>query len=168
MAAFENIAVEKRLLNILEMIIVFGTALLIVQIAEMLPEKNLILRQLVVWIANIVMLLIIWLGLKLRGESFEKYGLRFGKTSPRKIGKAILWSLLVFIIAVAAFMVGSAIMINITGVPPKADMSGYVYLQNNPFMFVLTLIGVYIVSSFGEEVVYRGFLITRISELGIS
>lgn len=33
-------------------------------------------------------------------------------------------------------------------------------------MLVLSLAGVYIVSSFGEEVIYRAFLINRISELG--
>jgi membrane protease YdiL (CAAX protease family) len=35
-------------------------------------------------------------------------------------------------------------------------------------MLILTLMGVYIVSSFGEEVVYRAFLINRISELGLN
>ena len=35
-------------------------------------------------------------------------------------------------------------------------------------MLILSLIGVYIVSSFGEEIVYRAFLINRISELGLN
>ena len=35
-------------------------------------------------------------------------------------------------------------------------------------MLMLTLFGVYIVASFGEEVIYRAFLINRISELGLS
>ena len=35
-------------------------------------------------------------------------------------------------------------------------------------MLLLTLGGVYIVSSFGEEVTYRAFLINRISELGLN
>lgn len=33
-------------------------------------------------------------------------------------------------------------------------------------MLVLALTAVYMVSSFGEEVIYRGFLITRLAELG--
>ena len=45
-------------------------------------------------------------------------------------------------------------------------MSGYNYLQGNLPMLILALIAVFIVSSFGEEVIYRGFLITRISEIG--
>ena len=45
-------------------------------------------------------------------------------------------------------------------------MSGYNYLQGNLPMLILSLAGVYVVSSFGEEVIYRGFLINRIAELG--
>ena len=47
-------------------------------------------------------------------------------------------------------------------------MSNYDYLKDNVFMLFLTLGGVYIVASFGEEVIYRAFLINRISELGLS
>ena len=57
-------------------------------------------------------------------------------------------------------------MANITGIPQSADLSGYDYLKDNIGMFFLTLIGVYVVSSFGEEVIYRAFLINRIAELG--
>ena len=57
-------------------------------------------------------------------------------------------------------------MANITGIPENADFSGYDFLRDNLGMFILTLIGVYIASSFGEEVIYRAFLINRISEIG--
>ena len=56
-------------------------------------------------------------------------------------------------------------MANITGIPESADMSGYDYLKNNLGMFLLSLAGVFIVSSFGEEVIYRAFLINRITQL---
>ncbi|MCH6576022.1 MAG: hypothetical protein IH795_12640 [Bacteroidetes bacterium] len=56
-------------------------------------------------------------------------------------------------------------MANIIGIPEGADMSGYNYLQGNLPMLLGVLLGIFIVSSFGEEVIYRGFLITRISEM---
>ena len=56
-------------------------------------------------------------------------------------------------------------MANITGIPESADMSRYNYLQGNFGMLVFSIIGVLIVSSFGEELIYRGFLINRISQL---
>lgn len=71
-------------------------------------------------------------------------------------------------LAMIAFALGSVIMAPFTGIPESADMSNYAYLQNNIPMLLLTLLGVYIVSSFGEEVIYRAFLINRISEMGFS
>ena len=56
-------------------------------------------------------------------------------------------------------------MANLVGMPESADMSKYDYLQGNLTMTILALGSVYVVSAFAEEVIYRGFLITRISEL---
>jgi membrane protease YdiL (CAAX protease family) len=58
-------------------------------------------------------------------------------------------------------------MANIIGVPGSADLSIYDYLKDNLGMLFLSLVGVYIVSSFGEELVYRAFLINRIAQLGV-
>ncbi len=80
--------------------------------------------------------------------------------------RAVLLSLVVFVAAVAAFGLGAIVMANIVGIPEGADMSGYNYLSCNLPMLILALVAVYIVSSFGEEVIYRAFLINRIAELG--
>ena len=131
-----------------------------------LVGDNPILKQAVVWVANILMLIFVWAGLKLRGESWKDFGLTLKSISWREGIKVFLLSLLVFVLALAGFIIGSIIMANITGIPENANMSGYDYLKDNIGMLLLTLGGVYIVSSFGEEVIYRAFLINRISELG--
>jgi len=79
--------------------------------------------------------------------------------------KVFFQSILVFVLVLAGFIIASIIMANITGIPESSDMSGYNYLKDNIWMLFLTLGGVYIVSSFGEEVIYRAFLINRIKEL---
>ena len=56
-------------------------------------------------------------------------------------------------------------MANLVGMPESADMSRYDYLRGNLAMTILALGSVYLVSSFAEEVIYRGFLITRITAL---
>ena len=112
------------------------------------------------------MLIFVWIGLKLRGEGWKDFGLTFKSISWSEGIKMFLLSLLVLVLGLAGFIFGSIIMANITGIPETADMSGYDYLKDNIGMFLLTLGGVYIVSSFGEEVIYRAFLIKRISELG--
>ena len=120
----------------------------------------------VVWVANILVLVMVWLGLRLRGQGWAHFGLSFRGANRRVVVRAVLLSLVVFVAAVAAFVVGAIVMANIVGIPEGADMSGYNYLSGNLPMLILALVGVYIVSSFGEEVVYRAFLINRIAELG--
>ena len=125
-----------------------------------------ITKQLLVWIANIIMLIYVWAGIKLRGESWKDFGLTFKRVSLKQGFKIFLLSLLVFVLAMAGFIIGSIIMANITGIPEGANFSSYDFLKDNLPMLILTLIGVYIVSSFGEEVIYRAFLINRLSEIG--
>ena len=156
----------SQLFKVGEILLVFIAAYVIISLTKPLAGDDPILNQASVWIANVAMLLIVWAGLKLRGQSWMHFGLSFKRVSWRQGVKLFLLSLLVFVLAMAGFIIGSIIMANITGIPESADMSGYAYLENNIGMLILTLVGVYIVSSFGEEVIYRAFLINRLSELG--
>jgi len=119
----------------------------------------------VVWVANIVMLLIVWQSLRLRGEGWEHLGLRFGVPKARAVARAAGLSTVVLVGAPAGVVLGAIVGTSLFGMPEQADMSEYNYLAGNFPMLLLALVGVYIVSSFGEEVVYRGFIITRIEEL---
>ena len=120
----------------------------------------------VVWVANVLMLVTVWLGLHFRGQGWEHYGLSFQVPSRRTVVRAVIQSLVVCVVAALAFAVAAVVMANIVGRPVAADMSGYDFLRDNLAVFLLCLAGVYIVSSFGEEVIYRAFLINRIAELG--
>ena len=156
----------NRLFKIGEIFLVFIAAFVLISFMKPLVGDEPILKQVAVWIINIVMLFIVWVGLKLRGESWKDFGLGFKSITWNKGVKMFLLSLLVFVLAVAGFIIGSIIMANITGIPENANMDGYDYLKDNIGMLLLTLGGVYIVSSFGEEVIYRAFLINRIEEIG--
>ena len=156
----------NKLYKISEILFLFLFVYAFISLIIPYAGDNPILKQSVVWIANIMMLIYVWIGLKLRRESWEEFGLTFKSISWRSGIKVFLLSLLVFVLAVAGFIIGSIIMANIVGIPEGADMTGYDYLKDNIGMLLLTLAGVYIVSSFGEEVIYRGFLITRISQIG--
>jgi membrane protease YdiL (CAAX protease family) len=156
----------NRLFKIGEILLLFIFAIAFIKLITPLVGDNLLFKQLVVWVANILMLIIVWTGLKLRGESWKDFGLTFKSISWSAGLKGFLLSLLVFVLALAGFIIGSIVMANITGIPGTADTSSYDYLKDNVGMLLLTLGGVYIVASFGEEVIYRAFLINRISELG--
>jgi membrane protease YdiL (CAAX protease family) len=157
----------NKLARFAEIILVFISAFTLIKLLEPLAGDNLVLKQAIIWLANILMLILVWLGIKLRGNKLSDFGITFKPASLKESLNVFYLSLLVFITAVVAFILGSIIMANITGIPETANLSNYEYLQGNIFMLLLTLAGVYIVSSFGEEVIYRAFLINRLIELGL-
>jgi membrane protease YdiL (CAAX protease family) len=159
---------NNKIYKIIEIISVFAVALIFIKIFIKADGDNLLYNQGIIWVANIIMLSMVWGGLKIRGESWQDFGLSFKKITIKNALNTFLLSILVFVIAMVGFVFGSIIMANITGIPEGADFSSYDYLKDNVGMLILTLCGVYIVSSFGEEVIYRAFLINRISEFGLT
>ena len=156
----------NKAVQIAEIVALFLIALIVIKGLAPLAGENPLARQGTVWIANVLMMVFVWLGLRARGQGWEHFGLDFQNPGGREIFRKLWKSLIVFVAAVAAFVLGSIIMANITGIPEQADFSGYNYLKGNLPMLILALLGVYIVSSFGEELIYRAFLINRISEIG--
>lgn len=119
-----------------------------------------------IWVANLTMLSVIYWGLRSRRQGWGHLGLSHGIFEFNSSYKIVLRSLAVFVFAILAFVAGAILMANIFGVPEAADMSKYDYLRGNLALTLLALASVYVVSAFAEEVIYRGFLITRIIELG--
>lgn len=149
-----------------ELLAVFLGGYSVMALAIPFAGQNPMMRQAAMWLTNMVMLAIVWGGLHLRGQSWAHFGLHFGKPTWRAARRAFLQSLLVLVAAMAAFVLGSIVMANLVGIPESADMSRYNYIHGNFPMLILALAGVYIVSAFGEEVIYRGFLIHRLTEMG--
>ncbi len=156
---------SNKLFKVAEILLIFLVAGGIIKIFISDQPQDLIYNQAVIWIANIVMLIMVFTGVKLRGESLSQFGLSFKKFNLSFALKTFLQSIIVFVLGIGGFILASIIMANITGIPEASDMSVYNYIKGNFGMLVLSLTGVYIVSSFGEEIVYRAFLINRFSEL---
>ena len=158
---------SNKIAKISEILLVFIIAFGLYKILKPYAGDNLLLKMGIIWCINILMLILVWTGIKLRGQKWSDFGLTFGRINLKGSLRIFLRSLLVCILGLSGYILGSIIMANISGMPESADMSNYEYFHDNIFMLIITLIGVYIVSSFGEEVVYRAFLINRISELGL-
>lgn len=168
MNKLKNLLENSRLVKIAEILFIFLVVLAFISLFLPLAGDNLVQKQIVIWFANILMLLLVWAGLRIRGQGLDYFGITFKRINKKDVYKTFLLSLLVFVCAVTAFVLGSIIMANITGIPENSDMSAYGYMQENFFLFLLTLLGSYIVASFGEEVIYRAFLINRLMELGLT
>lgn len=162
----EGASTAQKVLQYLEFVVVFGVPAGIVLIALPRAGEDLAARQGVIWVANVVMISIVYLGLRLRGQGWAHFGLSFGVPGRDAALRTFFQSLVVCVVTGAVFLLGAVLLSSLFGTPETADMSGYNHLYGNLPLLVASLLGIYIVSSFGEEVVYRGFLITRIEELG--
>ncbi len=95
-----------------------------------------------------------------RGDSLRTIGIRSGSRSFWI--RTLIRSILVFVVSTALFLLGGGIALNIGLGLEQADMSGFNYLHGNLGLLLLTLLAVYVTSSLGEEIIYRGFLISRL------
>jgi len=126
---------------------------------------GLVATQLAAWTTSLAMIAAVIVLQRRRGESLRHLGLERFPSNIRSFAKLLMRGLVALVAALAAFVIGSIVMANITGVPEQADMSGYDFLSRNPAMFLVVLPGVFVASSFGEELVYRGFLTTRFAAI---
>jgi len=156
---------ETRAGKIAELVILALVPLIVISLGWWLVGENPLALHGVLWIANVLMLITIWLGLRLRGQTWKHFGLGLEFPGWSGIGRNILRSVVVLVAALGAFILGSIPMVNLGFTVQQADMSSYSWLQGNFAMLMLALPAVYLVSSFGEEIIYRGFLITRLREL---
>jgi hypothetical protein len=60
-----------------EIACVFLVAVVVISVGWRVIGSNLVARQAVVWIANILMLVAVWIGLRVRGQTWESMGLPF-------------------------------------------------------------------------------------------
>lgn len=156
---------SKRSAALIEIALIFGIVFLFIQMAVPFFQGNQLAQQLIVWFANVLMIALVYFGQWLRRSNFHSLGLVLPVWSWKTYLKIVTWSLLLFVIALLSFILGSVVMSMLTGVTAQPDVDNYQYLKENPWIFLASLLGVYLVSSFGEELVYRGFLIQRISWL---
>jgi membrane protease YdiL (CAAX protease family) len=155
----------NRVFIIGEIVLLFAIGIGFIKLVAPLVGENLLYQQLVVWFANILLLTYVWIGLKLRNEGWKDFGLTVRYISWSEGFKGFLITLLVAVLGLGAFVLGGIIMASFTSIPENIDVSGYDYLKDNVGMLILSLGLIYIVSSFGEEVIYRAFLINRITKL---
>ena len=162
MTKLGNILQTNRIAKLAEILILFPLSISIIFVGWQFVGSNLFARQLVLFFANLIMIAYVWIGLSVRGQTWDHFGLSLRFKGWMALVRIILMSIVVFVFSALAFMVVSVFI----QTSSNADMSGYNHLKGNLPMFLLSLAGVYIGSSFGEEVVYRGFLINRIAEIG--
>jgi hypothetical protein len=67
----------NRWAKILELLLFFLVAPAFIQIMTPFAVGNQVWMQDIVWTANVMMLILVWAGLQLRGETWKDFGLSF-------------------------------------------------------------------------------------------
>jgi membrane protease YdiL (CAAX protease family) len=148
-----------------EILLVFLPALVFMNIMSSWIGEDPLRSTIVIWAAYVFMLAMVWTWMKVRGKPWKDFGLTYTRVSPTEGLKIFGLSLVVFVIASCAFIIVPMLWANFTELQQNADFSKYDFLKDNLGGLFLSLASVYIISSFGEEVIFRAFLINRISEM---
>lgn len=107
-------------------------------------------------------LVVVWGCQRLLGLGFREIGLRRPQSWPRTLGLGLLVGLVVN-------GVGWALMTYVLPAlldSPEPDVSRFAGLEGNLVGTVTTIVIVWLTSAFPEEVIWRGFLMTRLAKLG--
>ena len=83
-----------------ELILVFLPAFILLKVSSSWVGEDLIRSYTIVWLANLLMLAMIWTSLKLRGHSWKTFGLTFKPVNLKQSLRIFGQSLLVFVFAV--------------------------------------------------------------------
>lgn len=155
----------RKISPLLEVFIVLGITIGFIQLLLPWVEEDSLWQQAVVWLGNILMLLMILGFARSRQESWKDYGIDFKWPGWRSAFQIMLKAIGLFAAVILVTVMSSMVLANFGDSPPQSDLSQYAFLKGNIGLLILSLLGVYIVSSFGEEVVYRAFLIGRFSQV---
>lgn len=155
----------NRGLQVAEILAPFAVVMGTVVVFRPLVAESALAAQGVVWMGNVLMLTAIGLTLRVRGEGVDALGLTPRFQGVRSAIRTVGQSVLVFLAAAGCFVFGTIVMANVTGLPAGADTTELSFMAGNLPMLLFALAGSYLVSSFGEEFVYRGFLIRRVGAL---
>ena len=156
----------SKLVGIVEIVLVFAGAFATLGLVQWLLGKTPNSGHIAATAGILAMLALVLAGLKLRGQGWDHFGLTFKRTAPRQFLKVVLQSVPTFGVAVLAFVVVATVIGLFVGKPEQADYSSYAYLQGKPWLLFGSVMTAWFTASFSEEVLYRGFLITRLAELG--
>ena len=165
MSSLGRALLSSKAAQVCEIGIVFLPGIAVVVLGRTLLAENPGAQPMAASMAILLMILFIWLGLKMRGQSWRHFGLTFRLGDRRSVFRAVAQSFVVAIAASAAFVGAGLAMASVMAQADQAEMIAD-FFRGNPLALVITLLVIYVTASFGEEVIYRAFLINRIAELG--
>ncbi len=105
--------------------------------------------------------LVCWVSLRIRGLRWRDVGLARFRSWPVSLG---LGAALGIAMELLQLLVAQPLLVSVTKKGP--DLSFFRRLAGNPKVLVVMLLLVWTFAAFGEELVYRGFVLNRLADFG--
>lgn len=110
-----------------------------------------------------VLVLIGWL--RWRGEGMAQFGLVVPRRWLALIGLGIALALAQIVLDSLVRSVTTPLIVAWTGADPHLDAKTFAAIEGNLDLYLMVLPCVWLFAAFGEEFLYRGYLMTRLSQL---
>ncbi len=156
---------NSKQVAVIELLIVFIPGFSVMLFISPLAKDDVVYRQVVIWFAYLCMLSLIGLIVFRKNKKLSSLGLAKRPGDKRTILRTFFQSILVFIFAIGSYVIGGLLYSELFAVKQSIDASNYQFLEGRLFVLIPILLAVYVASSFGEEVIYRSFLIERLGIL---
>jgi hypothetical protein len=105
------------------------------------------------------------LWLKLRGENWSDFGL----IAPRKWGRIILFGLLLTVVTIGVTSVvrslATPLIVAWTGANPHLDEQTFAAIKGDLPLYLMILPCIWLFAAFGEEFLFRGYLMQRLAQV---
>ncbi len=97
--------------------------------------------------------------LRIRGSSWREFGL----IKPESLWKTLLVAIIAYVAVIGTIAVAASFVLNVLGERP--DVSRFDNIQSNLPLLLLWLLLSWIIGGFGEELIFRGFLMNRLAQV---
>jgi membrane protease YdiL (CAAX protease family) len=112
---------------------------------------------------GVALLVLVWL--KLRGDTWASIGLVRPKSWWAQIGWGSLLFVVILVYSVLAQPAIDKVVTDFTGANPNLAEQTFASIEGNTPLFLMILPLIWIFAAFGEEVFYRGYLMTRFHQV---
>lgn len=161
-----GLLLTSKVAGVVEIATVLSVPIVLIGASRLLPGENPGMDQLVILVAILIMVALAYVGLRLRGQRWDHFGLTFQRGSGQNVVRTVLQSLVGFVAAAGLFVAAAYGFAWVAGGSEEAEATGLEFLSGNLPALIGALVVIYITASFSEEVIYRAFLMNRIAELG--
>jgi membrane protease YdiL (CAAX protease family) len=145
--------------DIVEMLVILGVTQILLVVSELVFGGSTAIGGAVGWLGLVLGAALVYGALRLRGAGWSTVGL--GRPPSWPLTLVLGLATAVAVVIIANFLM-TLVILPLVGSP---DSSRFAALRGNPLLLVLGLFGVWTSAAFGEEIVFRGYLIGRVAGL---